>query len=327
MQLTGIHHITAVTARISENLDFYTRVLGLRLVKKSVNQDDVSAYHLFYADKNGSPGTDMTFFDWPHIGPNIRGTDRIAGSAFRVGSQAALEFWSQRLDEFGIKRDEITTFADRQLLPFEDFEGQQLYLVNDQGAEFQGEIWQKPDIPDEFALRGFYSAILSVPSISSLDNIFKKILNYKELSRAAWIDSESNAVIYSTTKEGGPGTEVWILEQPQLERSRLGAGGTHHVAFRVPDFESQKQWHAHLTQVGLPVSNLIDRFWFRSIYFRVSNGILFEIATDGPGFAVDETPEKLGEKLILPPFLEGRRQEIEAGLVPIAAKEVVYGHP
>ncbi len=327
MQLKGIHHITAVTARISENLDFYTRVLGLRLVKKSVNQDDVSAYHLFYADKNGSPGTDMTFFDWPHIGPNIRGTDSIAGSAFRVGSHAALEFWSQRLDEFGIKRDDITTFANRQLLPFEDFEGQQLYLVNDQDADFQGEIWRQPDIPDEFALRGFYSAILSIPSINSLDNIFKKILNYKELSRAVWVDSESNAVIYSTTKEGGPGTEVWLLEQPQLERSRLGAGGTHHVAFRVPDFEAQKQWHAHLTQVGLPVSNLIDRFWFRSIYFRVSNGILFEIATDGPGFAVDESPEKLGEKLILPPFLEGRRQEIEAGLVPIAAKEVAYGYP
>jgi glyoxalase family protein len=269
----------------------------------------------------------LTFFDWPHIGPNIRGTDSIAGSPFRVGSQAALDFWYQRLHENGVKRDEITTFAGRQLLPFEDPEGQQLYLVNDQGADFQGEIWQQPGIPDEFALRGFFGVILSTPSIHSLESVFKEILNYEELIRTEWIDGKSNAGIYSTTKDGGAGTEVWLLEQPQMERSRLGAGGTHHVAFRVPDFEAQKQWHSHLTQAGLNVSNLIDRFWFRSIYFRVSNGVLFEIATDGPGFAVDELPEKLGEKLILPPFLEGRRQEIEAGLVPIEAKEVDYGYP
>jgi glyoxalase family protein len=319
MQLTGIHHVTAVTGKIAENLDFYTQVLGLRLVKKSVNQDDVSAYHLFYADKIGSPGTDMTFFDWPHIGPNIRGTDSIAGTAFRVGSQEALGFWSQRLDENGVKRDPITAFAGRQLLPFEDFEGQQLYLVNDQGAYFEGEIWQRPDIPNEFALRGFYSVILSTSSIYSLERVFNEILNYDELERAEWIDGKSNAVIYTTTKDGSAGTEIWLLEQPQLGPSHLGAGGTHHVAFRVSDLETQKLWHSHLSQAGLRVSSLIDRFWFRSIYFRVSNGILFEIATDGPGFAVDELPEKLGETLVLPPFLEGRRQEIEAGLIPITA--------
>lgn len=319
MQLTGIHHITAVSARIAENLDFYTQVLGLRLVKKSVNQDDVSAYHLFYADKLGSPGTDMTFFDWPHIGPNVRGSDSIAGTAFRVGSQSALKFWSQRLDEKGINQDEITEFAGRHLLPFEDPEGQQLYLVNDQGAEFDGEIWLRPDIPDEYALRGFYSVILSVPSIDQLATIFKNILNYNELERTQWIDQKSNAVIYTTIQNGGAGTEVWLLEQPHKGRSRLGAGGTHHVAFRVNDLETQKMWHAHLSQAGLSISNLIDRFWFRSIYFRVSNGILFEIATDGPGFAIDEAPDNLGEKLVLPPFLEGRRQEIEADLIPIGA--------
>jgi glyoxalase family protein len=319
MQLTGLHHITAVSASIADNLDFYTQILGLRLVKKSVNQDDVSAYHLFYADKLGSPGTDMTFFDWPHIGPNARGTDSIAGTAFRVASQTGLDFWSQRFEEFGIQQDEITEFAGRQLLPFEDPEGQQLYLVNDQGAAFEGEIWSRPDIPDEYALRGFYSVILSVPSINQLATIFKDILNYEEVDRAQWIDQQSNAVIYTTIQNGGAGTEVWLLEQPQLGRARLGAGGTHHVAFRVADFETQKKWHSHLTESGLYVSGLIDRFWFRSIYFRVSNGILFEIATDGPGFAVDEAPDSLGETLVLPPFLEGRRQEIEAGLIPIGA--------
>ena len=318
MQLTGIHHITAVTAHISQNLEFYTQVLGLRLVKKSVNQDDVSAYHLFYADKTGSPGTDMTFFDWPHIGPNIRGTDSISGTVFRVENQEALDFWFERLTDNGANPGEITKFAGRQLLPFEDPEGQQLYLINDQGKEFEGEIWQRPDIPDKFSLKGFNNVILTVPSTRSLDGIFKQVLNFDELARDEWIDGSSKAVIYTTIKDGGPGTEVWLLEQPQLGRSRLGAGGTHHVAFRVSNFENQVDWHKHLTEAGLHVSNLIDRFWFQSIYFRVSNGILFEIATDGPGFAVDEAPEKLGEKLVLPPFLEQHRQEIEAGLVPIA---------
>ncbi|MGD8753878.1 MAG: ring-cleaving dioxygenase [Anaerolineales bacterium] len=319
MQLTGLHHVTAVSARIADNVDFYTQVLGLRLVKKSVNQDDVSAYHLFYADKLGSPGTDMTFFDWPHMGPNVRGTDSIAGTAFRVGSRAGLEFWSQRLNEKGVKRAEITEFAGRQLLPFEDPEGQQLYLVNDQGADFEGEIWLRPDIPDEHALHGFYSVILSVPSSNQMARILEEVLKYETLDSAQWIDEKSDAIIYTTLKNGGPGTEVWLLEQPDEGLARLGAGGTHHVAFRVKDVETQRKWRSHLSQAGLYVTDLIDRFWFSSIYFRVSNGILFEIATDGPGFAIDEALENLGEKLVLPPFLENRRQEIEADLTPIGA--------
>jgi len=319
MQLTGLHHVTAVSAKISENVNFYTKVLGLRLVKKSVNQDDVSAYHLFYADKVGTPGTDMTFFDWPHIGPNIPGTDSIAGTSFRVKSRQALDFWVERFKEHQVNHGKIQTFAGRQLLPFEDLEGQQLYLVDDQDYEFDGEIWERSDIPDEFALRGFYSAILSVPSSSQLTSIFTQILNFVETDRSTWIDEKSTAIIFSTSLTGGPGTEVWLLEQPDQGRARLGAGGTHHVAFRVNDFDAQKAWHAHLLQQGVYVSQLIDRFWFRSIYFRVSNGILFEIATDGPGFAIDEDQARLGEKLVLPPFLESRRREIEAGLTPIEA--------
>jgi len=319
MQLNGIHHVTAVSARIADNVAFYTQVLGLRLVKKSVNQDDVSAYHLFYADKAGSPGTDMTFFDWPHVGPNVRGSDSIAGTAFRVSSREALEFWAIRFDDLEVAHDEIMDFSGRELLPFEDPEGQQLYLVNDRGTEFEGEIWQRPDIPDEYALRGFYSTIFSIQSIDQLDMIFTDILNFERVETVEWIDGVSSASIYTTNQGGGPGSEIWLLEQPHLGRGRLGAGGTHHVAFRVKDFEAQKQWHAQLTEAGLQVSQLIDRFWFRSIYFRASNGILFEIATDGPGFAIDEALENLGEKLVLPPFLENRREEIEARLTPIGA--------
>lgn len=317
MQLTGLHHVTAVSARIANNAEFYTQVLGLRLVKKSVNQDDVSAYHLFYADKLGSPGTDMTFFDWPNMGPDGRGTDSITGTAFRVASNSALEFWAQRFDRMGVDRGDITDFAGRQLLPFEDPEGQQLYLVSDNGFEFSGEIWERPDIPDEFTLRGFYSVVLSLPDITRLVELFDSTMNFEDIEQATWIDNKSRAVIFSTIQDGGPGSEVWLLEQPHLDRARLGAGGTHHVAFRVNDFETQKQWHTHLSQAGLSVSGLIDRFWFRSIYFRVSNGILFEIATDGPGFDIDEAPENLGEKLVLPPFLENQRREIEANLIPI----------
>ena len=319
MQLTGLHHVTAVSARIADNVDFYTNLLGLRLVKKSVNQDDVSAYHLFYADKLGSPGTDMTFFDWPQIGPHLPGTDSIAGTAFRVASREALEFWSERLRGAGAPVEAITNFAGRELLPFQDPEGQQLYLVDDSGTDFDGEIWPRDDIPDEFTLRGFYSVILSVPDSEELAMILTEIMHFEELEQAEWIDDSSPATIYATHSGGGPGSEVWVLEQPDLEYARLGAGGTHHVAFRVSDFDDQKAWHRHLTGSGLRVSGLIDRFWFRSIYFRVSGGILFEIATDGPGFAIDESPEALGESLVLPPFLESRREQIEAGLTPIGA--------
>ena len=319
MQLNGLHHITAVSARIADNVEFYTQTLGLRLVKKSVNQDDVSAYHLFYADKAGSPGTDMTFFDWPHIGPNVRGSDSIAGTAFRVASREALEFWIKRFDEYRVAHAEITEFAGRELLPFEDPEGQQLYLVNGRNTAFEGEIWQRSDIPDEYTLRGFYSTVFSIQSIDQLDMIFTDILNFERAETAQWIDGDSTATIYSTHQGGGPGSEVWLLEQPHLGRGRLGAGGTHHVAFRVADFDAQKKWHTNLMNKGLQVSQLIDRFWFRSIYFRVSGGILFEIATDGPGFHIDEAPDRLGEKLVLPPFLENRREEIEAGLTPIGA--------
>ena len=320
MHLNGIHHVTAVSARIADNVEFYTRILGLRLVKKSVNQDDVSAYHLFYADKIGSPGTDMTFFDWPNIGPNLRGSDSIAGTAFRVNSREALDFWMKRFVEHEVSYDEITEFAGRELLPFEDSEGQQLYLVNDRGSDYEGEVWSRPDIPDEYTLRGFYSVVFSIQFNDQLDMIFTDILNFERVETAIWIDGKSNATIYTTTQNGGPGAEVWLLEQPHLRRGRLGAGGTHHVAFRVKDLDAQKEWQARIMASGLSVSQLIDRFWFRSIYFKVSNGILFEIATDGPGFDIDEAPEKLGEKLVLPPFLENRREEITAGLAPINAK-------
>ncbi len=317
MNLNGIHHVTAVSSKIADNLEFYTNKLGLRLVKKSVNQDDISAYHLFYADKFGTPGTDMTFFDWPAIGSEVRGTDSISGTAFRVASREALLFWKERFNSMSIKHGDISSFAMREILPFEDQEGQRLYLVNDQEADFEGEIWPHPEIPAEYSLRGFFSVVISVPDSVGMNRIFRDILGFTKINQDHWIDKATTGTIYTTHPGGGPGKEIWLLEQKDLPRGRLGAGGVHHVAFRVTDAEQQLAWLRQIRESDLSVSEQIDRFWFKSIYFRVSSGILFEIATDGPGFAVDEDPAALGERLVLPPFLESRRAEIEKGLIPI----------
>ncbi len=309
MQLNGIHHITAVSAQIGVNADFYTRVLGLRLVKKSVNQDDTSAYHLFYADKAGSPGTDMTFFDWAHIGRERRGSDSFAATAFRVPSRAALDWWQNRFDSQSVAHQGISHFAGRTVLAFDDPEGQRLMLVDDGGAAYDGAYWENGGVPQAYALRGFYAALIATPRPDQMEQIAVHLLKYQKT------EEHPDATIY-TTGDGGPGRELWVMEDTSAP-AYPGAGSVHHVAFRVADAAEQLAWRTHLTAMGAGVSEVIDRFWFKSIYFRISRGLLCEIATDGPGFAVDEHPDALGERLVLPPFLEDRRAQIEAGLKPI----------
>ena len=323
MQLNGIHHVTAVSGQIGANVDFYTRVLGLRLVKKSVNQDDTSAYHLFYADKVGSPGTDMTFFDWPQIGPDRRGTDSIVATAFRVNGREALDYWRQRLAEHDVRHQGLQTFAGRDILRFEDPEGQRLILVDDRGAPYTGEIWDGSEVPVAYALRGFYAAMLSTPRLQNLEPILTQILQYRPAGRHPHPHAEHVEIAVYETGDGGPGRELWVVEAPDQPPARLGAGGVHHVALRVADQQEQQYWRQRINSAGLPVSQFIDRYYFHSIYFRISNGILFEIATDGPGFTTDEALETLGEKLALPPFLEPQRAEIEAGLKPIGVSRRV----
>lgn len=317
MDLHGLHHVTAISAEIGRNAHFYTNVLGLRLVKKSVNQDDVRAYHLFYADKVGSPGTDMTFFDWPRIGRERRGTDSIVTTAFRVDGREALDYWMERLEEHGVEHHGLESFAGRDILRLQDPEGQRLALVDDEGAAYEGEIWDEVDVPASYALRGFYAIVLSTPQLTQLEPILIRVLNFARTGTFEY-PGGGEAVNYEM-EEGGPGRQVWVLEEPDKNAARQGAGGVHHAAFRVRDGEEQERWHERIQGVGLPVSQIIDRYYFQSIYFRVSNGILFEIATDGPGFTADEPLESLGEELALPPFLEPRREEIEAGLKPIEA--------
>jgi glyoxalase family protein len=321
MQLNGLHHVTAVSAQISRNADFYTRLLGLRLVKKSVNQDDTSAYHLFYADKVGTPGTDMTFFDWPQIGREKRSTDSVAGTAFRVNGHKALSYWIKRFDQEGVPHHGIERFAGRDMVRFEDPEGQRLLLVDDEGAAYEGVYWPESKIPEAFALRGFYASILAFPDLEYIEMILTRLLNFERGEKHIFPSQTAkggglDAVIF-TTAGGGPGKEIWLVLEPGTHSAQLGAGGVHHIAFRVADEEEHSYWRSRLLQAGVPVSQQIDRYYFKSIYFRISNGILFEIATDGPGFATDEDVAHLGETLALPPFLEHRRAEIEANLKPI----------
>lgn len=317
MQLHGLHHVTAVTGDAPGNLAFYTGVLGLRLVKKTVNQDDVSAYHLFYADKLGSPGTDMTFFDWPRTGPDRRGTDSIIATYFRVNGDAALEYWVARLGEAGVSHGPIETLSGRATLRFEDPEGQRLALVDDGGESFHGEVWTGSGVPSTFALRGFHAVTLNVPRLDRVEPIFTDLLGFTATDRRPNPDNPVEELTVYTMNGGGPGREVHVIAQPNAPRAWLGHGGVHHVAFRLRDDAEQQAWQSRLNEVGLPNSGIIDRFYFKSLYFRISNGILFELATDGPGFGADEDIDRLGERLALPPFLEGRRATIEAGLRPL----------
>jgi glyoxalase family protein len=314
MQLTGIHHLTAVSADIRGNYRFYTRVLGMRLVKRSVNQDDVSAYHLFYADAAGHPGTDLTFFDWK-MPRERRGTRSITRTALRVNGRAALNHWLQRFDEKQVTHTDIFTRDGRLTIDFEDPEGQRLSLVDDGGLGDPPTAWQRSAVPEEFQVRGLGPITMSVPLIEPTATLLLEVLNMRAAREYADV-AESKVVVYEMG-EGGPHAELHVAIQPELAPARIGAGGVHHVAFRTPNEEQYHAWTDRINSFGIPNSGEVDRFWFRSLYLREPNGVLFEIATDGPGFGVDEDPATLGEQVVLPPFLQPHRDAIVANLQPL----------
>ncbi|MFL5577796.1 MAG: ring-cleaving dioxygenase [Gemmatimonadaceae bacterium] len=314
MELTGIHHLTAVSASIRENHQFYTKTLGMRLVKRSVNQDDVSAYHLFYADAKGTPGTDLTFFDWP-VPRELRGARSISRTSLRVAGLDTLEFWARHLRELGVRVGVVHERDGRLTLDFEDAEGQRLSLVDDGGAG-QANPWERSPVPAEHQVRGLGPIVLSVPTLAPTDAVLRKALDMRPVREYAHPENASDTVHVYEMARGGPGAELHVAVQSSLPMARPGAGGVHHVAFRTPD-QDYDAWAERLNALGIPNSGKVDRYWFRSLYFREPNGILFEIATDGPGFAVDEDPATLGEKVVLAPFLEPRRDEIVAALKPI----------
>ena len=314
MQLRGIHHLTAVTGRAGVNHDFYTRVMGMRLVKKTVNQDDVSAYHLFYADGVAQPGTDLTFFDWP-VGPERRGTNSIVRTALRVADAAALEYWAARFDQLGVRHDPIAAVDGRQQLAFEDTEGQRLALVVD-GGQGPAFAWDRTEVPPAQQIRGLGPIIISVPRLPPSERFLTDILNMRLVRAYAAADDAAITTHVFEMDQGGPSAELNVRVEPGLRPAQPGAGGVHHVAFRVRDDE-YAAWVARYEQLGVRSSGPVDRFYFRSLYAREPGGVLYEIATDGPGFATDESLETLGESLSLPPFLESRRAEIERGLKPL----------
>jgi glyoxalase family protein len=314
MQLTGIHHLTAITANAPRNHAFYTGALGLRLVKKTVNQDDVSAYHLFYADGRGSPGTDITFFHWP-VARERRGTHSIVRTGFRVGSSATLVWWQQRFEDEGVTHAGIVERDGRGTLDFEDFEGQRLSLVEDPGTT-ESHVWERSPVPDEHQIRGLGPIVISVPALERTEPVLTGLLGMSRLRDYGAPGKTGTRIHVYQMGASGAAAELHVAVEPDLPATRQGAGGVHHVAFRIPDSDYQA-WIDRLAEARMPSSGPVDRFWFRSLYFREPNGILFEIATDGPGFATDEPMETLGQSLSLPPFLEGRRRQIEAGLTPL----------
>jgi glyoxalase family protein len=315
MELHGLHHLTAVTGNPSLNVGFYTEVLGLRLVKKTVNQDDVSAYHLFYGDQAGHPGTEVTFFDWPFAGRTERGAGTITTTALRVPSLGALEAWAKRLGDFRVAHQEISLHSGRASLSFADPEGQRLELVDDGGAH-GGTPWPESTVPPDMGITGLCAVHIPVGNPETTAVLLTEVLGFRKSGEYRLPDGSDTLVF--ETGPGGPGTEIHLERRRGLPSGRVGIGGVHHVAFRTPNDQEHAAWRKKLADAGVGVTPIIDRFYFHSIYFREPGGVLFEIATDGPGFASDEEPDHLGEKLALPPFLESRRAEIEAGLKPIS---------
>lgn len=306
-RLLGIHHLTAISAQIRENHRFYTQTMGMRLVKRSVNQDDVSAYHLFYADAKGTPGTDLTFFDWP-VPRERRGTRSITGTSLRVHGEDTLRWWRDRFDALGVRHEDLSERDGRLTLLFEDPEGQRLTLVDDGGVG-SAFPWERSPVPKDKQIRGLGPIVISVPTLLPTEKLLTGAFGMR-LSR------EYDGVRVFEMGEGGPRAELHVAVQPDLPGARQGAGGVHHVAFRCKDGDYDA-WADRLNALDVPNSGKIDRFWFRSLYIREPNGVLFEIATDGPGFGVDEDQTTLGEKVVLPPFLEPHRERIVAGLKPI----------
>lgn len=311
---SGIHHVSALSADIAKNHHFYTQVLGLRLVKKTVNQDSPGMYHLFYADGAGSPGSDMTFFDFPRAAREHRGNNSISLTTFRVTGAAALQFWDERLNEFGVPHSEIKMVDGRNRIEFEDVDGTRLALIDDGGQGPRGVPNPKTDIPAEMQLQGLGYSGLTVANLAPTREFLERGLNMREVRE---YPQEGFTTHVFAMGEGGPSAELHVTERGDLPQHKPGAGGVHHVALRMRDEAELAQWLAHLEAQGYGNSGHIDRHFFHSIYIRDPNGLVIELATDGPGFATDEMPDALGERLSLPPFLEPRRATIEAHIRPL----------
>ena len=305
-RVNGLHHITAIAGPAQENLDFYAGVLGMRLVKRSVNQDDPGTYHLFYADAEGRPGTDLTFFPWAQLAPPRIGHGLAVEVALEIPA-GSVAFWGSRLEHYGVRigREE-TRFGDTAL-PIVDPHGLRLALVERSGPR-AFTPWDGSPVPQERQIRGLFGAQLWERDAAKTTAFLTDVLGFTRLGAE-----------HGWTRYGFGDTPgiVDIRETPDERRGAWGVGAVHHLAWRVEDDDHQIEMRDRVETAGAQATPVIDRFWFKSVYFKEPGGVLFEIATDGPGFAVDEDPSHLGEVLVLPPFLEPHRRQIEAVLPPL----------
>ncbi|MDM5358487.1 ring-cleaving dioxygenase [Peribacillus sp. RS7] len=310
--LKGIHHVTAITSSAEKNYEFFTDILGMRLVKKTVNQDDIQTYHLFFADDVGGPGTDMTFFDFPGIPKGVHGTNEISKTSFRVPNDAALEYWVKRLDRLEVGNTGIQEQFGKKVISFVDFDDQQYQLISDENNEgvAAGIPWQKGPIPLEYAITGLGPIFIRIANFDYFKEMMEKVLLFKEIA-------EEGSFHLFEVGEGGNGAQVIVEHNSSLPQARQGFGTVHHTAFRVEDRSVLEEWIERMESFQFQTSGYVDRHFFESLYVRVAPQILFEFATDGPGFMGDEPYETLGEKLSLPPFLEPKRDQIEKLVRPI----------
>jgi glyoxalase family protein len=314
--MPGIHHVTAIAGDPLKNFDFYTRDLGLRFVKRTVNFDDPSTYHFYYGDETGSPGTILTFFPWVGSPAGRRGVGETYQTAFRVPLRS-LGYWTQRLIEKSIAQQALEKRFGEQVLPFSDPDGMALSLVGVPGAETE-EGWSNGDIPAEHAIRGFQGVTLLLDNAAKTAAILTDVLGFREVAR-------EGSVIRYAAPGNARGSIVDIHEAKGFLRGHQGRGSVHHIAFRASDDAQQAKMAEKLIGAhGQRPTEQKDRNYFRSIYFREPGGILFEIATDIPGFAIDEPVETLGKALKLPKFLEPHRKEIESVLPPL--EEPAFKH-
>ena len=309
MHQNGIHHVTAIAGPAARNVEFYTRTLGLRLVKKTVNFDDPGTYHLYFGDEAGRPGSILTFFPWAHVAPGRLGVGETAETSFRV-PLTSLAYWTQRLLGAGVRCEPLSErFGDR-VLPLTDPDGTRLALVGVSGAQHEP-AWSAGEVPAEHAVRGLHGVTLLLRQAAPTGAVLTDVLRFSENAR------EGSTTRYRAESTAA-GAVVDIREAGDFLPARPGAGSVHHVAFRAADDAAQAGMVERLAQNhGIRTTAQKDRQYFRSVYFREPGGVLFEIATDEPGFAVDEPLSELGTSVMLPPFLQPQRDGIEAGLPPL----------
>lgn len=305
----GLHHITAIARDAQRTVDFYHHLLGQRLVKKTVNFDDPGTYHLYFADKIGTPGTVMTFFPWPYVKRGVVGNGETAAAAYTIHPNS-VNYWRERLAADGVTVGESQTRFGELVIPFKDPDGMGLELVASSApATFRH--WAEGPVPEEHALRGFHGVTLWLERVEPTADLLMNGMAY------TFVGQEGSRYRYQGASND-IGLYVDILHRPGQPRGRFGGGSIHHIAFRTVDDAEQLEYQAALRQLGQNVTPVQDRQYFHSIYFRTPGGVLFEIATDAPGFLYDESVEELGTNLKLPPWYEPRRQEIEAVLPPVS---------